>query len=281
MKVKFDRVSFTYGSTEALKDVSCEFGSGRTVLVVGHNGSGKSTFLRLMNGILKPSNGEVRLGDTSTREKPVSELARRCALSFQNPDDQLFAQTVAKELRFGIDNIGGDGSLLGPVIEAFHLGEHLESNPYSLTYALRRLVAIAGSGAMNTPILALDEPTAGLSLREKNYLGNLISLLKGRGKTIVIVTHDLNFLLPYADDVLMLRRGEVQFTGSRDDLFARADGRKLMLRSGISYPVYARISSAVGSDGVRFTAEEIIDGLIKKRAGTTLRTNGQRQLEGA
>ncbi len=179
MKVKFDRVSFTYGSTEALKDISCEFGSGRTVLVVGHNGSGKSTFLRLMNGILKPSNGEVYLGDTSTREKPVSELARRCALSFQNPDNQLFAQTVAKELRFGIDNIGGDGSLLGPVIEAFHLGEHLESNPYSLTYALRRLVAIAGSGTMNTPILALDEPTAGLSLREKKYLGNLISLLKG------------------------------------------------------------------------------------------------------
>ncbi len=281
MRVKFERVSFAYGSTEALKEISCEFGSGRTVLVVGHNGSGKSTFLRLMNGILKPSNGDVHLGDTSTREKPVSELARRCALSFQNPDDQLFAQTVARELRFGIDNIGGDGSLLGPVIEAFHLGEHLESNPYSLTYAIRRLVAIAGSGAMNTPILALDEPTAGLSLREKKYLGNLISLLKGRGKTIVIVTHDLNFLLPYADDVLMLRSGEVQFTGRRDDLFARADARKDMLRSGISYPMYARISSAVGSDGVRFTAEEIIDGLIKKRAGTTLRTNGQRQLEGA
>ena len=281
MRVRFEHVSFAYGSTEALKDITCEFGSGRTVLVVGHNGSGKSTFLKLMNGILKPSNGEVYLGDTSTREKRVSELARRCALSFQNPDDQLFAQTVTKELRFGIDNIGGDGSLLGPVIEAFHLGEHLESNPYSLTYALRRLVAIAGSGAMNTPILALDEPTAGLSLREKKYLGNLVSLLKGRGKTIVIVTHDLNFLLPYADDVLMLRQGEVQFTGSRDDLFARADGRELMRRSGISYPVYARISSAVGSDGVRFSAEEIVDGLIKKRAGTTLRTNGQRQLEGA
>jgi energy-coupling factor transporter ATP-binding protein EcfA2 len=281
MRVKFERVSFTYGSTEALKEVSCEFVSGKTVLVVGHNGSGKSTFLRLMNGILKPSNGEVYVGDTSTKEKAVSELARRCALSFQNPDDQLFAQTVGKELRFGIDNIGGDGSLLGPIIEAFHLGEHLESNPYALTYALRRLVAIAGSGAMDTPILALDEPTAGLSLREKNYLGNLISLLKGRGKTIAIVTHDLNFLLPYVDDVLMLRKGEVQFAGGRDDLFARADGRELMRRSGISYPVYARISSAVGSDEVRFSAEEIIDGLIKKRAGTTLRTNGQRQLEGA
>jgi energy-coupling factor transport system ATP-binding protein len=204
-----------------------------------------------------------------------------CALSFQNPDDQLFAPTVEKELRFGIDNIGGDGSLLDPIVETFHIREHLVSNPYSLTYALRRLVAIAGSAAMDTPVLALDEPTAGLSIREKQYLGNLISLLKERGKTTIIVTHDLNYLLPYADDLLMLSHGGVQFGGNRDDLFARKDARELMKKSGISYPVYARISSAVGVDKPSFDADEIIEGIIKKRAGATQRTNGQRQLEGA
>ena len=281
MKVTYDHVSFAYQTTAALKDVSCEFESGRTALVVGHNGSGKSTFLKLMNGILKPASGHVHLGETETSGKQTSELARSCSLSFQNPDDQLFAPTVEKELRFGIENIGGDGSLLDPVVETFHLGDHLKSNPYSLTYAQRRLVAIAGSAAMDTPILALDEPTAGLSIREKRNLGDLILFLKGRGKTIIIVTHDLNQLLPYADDLLLLSHGAVQFNGRRDDLFGRKDARELMKRSGISFPVYARISTAIGLENPSFGADEIIEGLLKKRAGAAQRTNGQHQLEGA
>ncbi len=274
MRVTYNGVSFAYNSTYAVRNISCEMESGKMTLVVGHNGSGKSTFLKLMNGILKPSAGEVCLGDIATKERRTSELARQCALSFQNPDDQLFAPTVEKELRFGIDNIGGDGSLLGAVVEALHLGDYLESNPYSLTYALRRLVAIAGSAAMDTPILALDEPTAGLSLREKKYLRDLISLLQRQEKTIIIVTHDLEFLLPYADDLLMLSRGEIKFTGRRDDLFRKGDARELMRQSGISYPIYPRLSSAVGIGETCFDAVQIVESLMKKRAGATLRTNG-------
>jgi energy-coupling factor transport system ATP-binding protein len=264
VKVKYSGVTFAYGTTEALRNVSCAFESGRTVLIAGHNGSGKSTFLKMMNGILKPSRGEVFLGEVSTRDKRTSELARLCALSFQNPDDQLFAQTVERELRFGMENLGGDGSLLEPVLDTFHLAGHLRSNPYSLTYAARRLVAIAGSAAMDTPVLALDEPTAGLSIREKGYLGNLLTLLKARGKTIFIVTHDLNFLLPHANDLMILSRGEIQFCGERDDFFTRKDMRELMKRSAINYPVYARISSAVGAGMPCFDAGGII-GLLEKK----------------
>lgn len=281
MKVKYEHVSFAYSKAFALRDVSCEFGSGRTTLIVGHNGSGKSTFLKLMNGILKPTEGCVRLGDTSTEGKQTAKLARLCALSFQNPDDQLFAQTVEKELRFGIENTGADGSMLGPVEERLHLRDHLKSNPYSLTYALRRLIAIASSAAMDTPILTLDEPTAGLSMREKKFLADLISFLKEKGKTMAIVTHDLNFLLPFADDLLILRQGQVQFTGERDGLFRGDGARELLKRSGITYPVYPRISSAIGVGKAMFDAGEIVGSIEKKRAGATRRTNGQHQLEGA
>ncbi len=267
MKIKYDHVSFSYKSSDALKNISCEFESGSTVLIAGHNGSGKSTFLKLMNGILKPTNGSVHLGEAATKDKRISELASRCALSFQNPDDQLFAATVRKELRFGTENIKGDDSLFDPVVETLQLRDHLEANPYSLTYALRRLVAIAGSAAMNTPILALDEPTAGLSLREKNFLSDLISLLKSMKKTIAIVTHDLNFLLPFADSLLMLAYGEIQYSGSRDELFTRDDARALLTRCGINYPIYTRISKALDLDKQCFNAEEILDELIKKRAG--------------
>ncbi len=281
MKVRFENVSFTYDTRTALKNVSCEFDSGRTILVVGHNGSGKSTFLKLMNGILKPTVGRITLGETITDGKRTSELARLCALSFQNPDDQLFAQTVKKELRFGIDNIGRGDGLFDSIVDTLHLAEHLKSNPYSLMYALRRLVTIGGSAAMGTPILALDEPTAGLSLREKKYLGTLLAFLKARGTTVVMVTHDLNFLLPYADDMLLLSHGEAQFSGERDRLFAGKDARDLMRRAGIGYPAYARISSALDLELPAFSAEEIVECLKKKRAGTTRRTNGRHQLEGA
>ncbi len=281
MNVKYEHVSFAYRTAFALKNVSCEFGSGRTTLIAGHNGSGKSTFLKLMNGILKPTEGSVYLGDMPTRGRQTADLARFCAMSFQNPDDQLFARSVEKELRFGIENTGTDGSLLGPVEELLHLRDHLESNPYSLTYAQRRLLAIASSAAMDTPVLTLDEPTAGLSVREKKFLADLIAFLKEKSKTMAIVTHDLNFLLPFADDILILRHGELQFTGRRDELFSEKVGRELMKRSGVTYPVYPRISSALGLGKDMFDPEEIVGSIEKKRAGATRRTNGQHQLEGA
>jgi energy-coupling factor transport system ATP-binding protein len=281
MKIVYDGVSFSYPSKTALKNVSCEISPGSVALVVGHNGSGKSTFLKLMNGILKPTQGDVRLEDVNTRDKRVSELARYCALSFQNPDDQLFASTVMKELRFGSENIMGDGSLVDVVSEILHLENYLQVNPLSLNYALRRLVAIGGSMAMDTPVLALDEPTAGLSQREKAYLGSLISHAKGLRKTVVIVTHDLNFLLPFADEILMLSQGELRYSGGRDNLFNRKDARVLMAGCGVSYPIYARISSAVEAGKYCFDAKELVHELIKRKAGATRRTNGRHQLEGA
>ncbi len=281
MKIEYREVSFSYDSTQALKDVSCQIESGSSVLVVGHNGSGKSTFLKLMNGVLKPTRGAVRLGDVKTGDKRVSELAGLCALSFQNPDDQLFASSVMKELRFGVENIAGDDSLVGEVARILHLEGCLDSNPLSLTYALRRLVTIGGSAAMNTPVLALDEPTAGLSLREKNYLGDLVSLVKSHGKTIVIVTHDLNFLLPFADTLLMLSHGGIRYFGSRDGLFDRRDVKQFMAGCGVKYPIYTRMSSTLGVTAHCFGPEELVEELVKRKAGTTRRTNGQHQLEGA
>ncbi|MCL5267069.1 MAG: energy-coupling factor ABC transporter ATP-binding protein [Bacteroidetes bacterium] len=281
MKIVYDGVSFSYPSKTALKNVSCEISPGSVALVVGHNGSGKSTFLKLMNGILKPTQGDVRLEDVNTRDKRVSELARYCALSFQNPDDQLFASTVMKELRFGSENIMGDGSLVDAVSGILHLEDYLQMNPLSLTYALRRLVAIGGSMAMDTPILALDEPTSGLSQREKAYLGSLISHSKSLKKTVVIVTHDLNFLLPFADDILMLSHGEVRYFGGRDNLFDRNDVRQLMAGCGVRYPIYARMSATLGAGKYCYEGKELIDELIKRKAGAAQRTNGQHQLEGA
>jgi len=280
MDIEFSHVTFYYKSNLALRDITCEIAEGTTLLVAGHNGSGKSTFLKLMNGILKPTEGEITLGGESNVNKRTSELAAKCALSFQNPDDQLFAPTVKKELHFGIGNIHADDSLIGPIATLLKLGEVMERNPYSLTYAQRRLVAIASVAVMNTPILAFDEPTAGLSIREKAYLGDLIALLRKMKKTLVVVTHDLNFLLQYADSLLLLAHGKVEYFGGRDMFFDRKDSRQILARCGITYPVYPRISAATNLKAHYFIAADVADSL-KKREPAPPSAQGQHQLEGA
>ncbi len=265
MRIEFQQVTHSFGSTNALESISCRLASGRTTLLVGHNGSGKSTFLKLMNGILKPSSGRIWLGEVMTSEYRLSQIASMCALSFQNPDDQIFASNVEKEIRFGISNTGRDGSLFLPLVETLHLKDALSQNPFEMNYAMRRLVSIAGTAAMNTPIIAFDEPTAGLSMREKNYFGQLVSLLKELGKTIVIVTHDLDFMLQWADDLLMLSRGQIQYCGSRDAFFGSARARPVIRNCGLRIPNYLRLSRALGTAQPCFSASELVDGLIGKK----------------
>ncbi|MGC8594276.1 MAG: energy-coupling factor ABC transporter ATP-binding protein [Candidatus Kryptoniota bacterium] len=261
MRVAYENVTFSYGEYPALHRVSFEIESGSTTLIVGRNGSGKSTLLKLMNGILKPSHGKVIIGQTDTREKKVSELSRSCALCFQNPDDQLFADTVSKELNFGIKNIGTDGNLLDLVVTTLGLTPLLNSNPYSLSYAMRRLVAIGSVAAMNTPILALDEPTAGLSFKEKEKVSSLLQNLQNRGKTLFVVSHDLNFALPMCKNFLLLDRGTVGFFGNKDEFFSKNDIRRVMRSSGMTFPIYPRMAKALGLKRPAFTCNELLAAL--------------------
>ncbi|HEY9167761.1 MAG TPA: ABC transporter ATP-binding protein [Candidatus Kryptonia bacterium] len=296
MKITFERVSYSYVNDQsdrglvagnrltetnspsasflALEDVSCVIEEATVSLLAGHNGSGKSTFLKLMNGILKPCGGTVILGDIPTADRKTSELARYCSLCFQNPDDQLFAATVEKEIRFGLENIKSNDSLYRSVLQILNLTELLKSNPFALTYAQKRIVAIAACVAMDTPIVALDEPTAGLSMREKENLKGLLEFLKSRGKTIVIVSHDLEFFLPIADDVVLLSKGRIRYAGGKNGLFGKGNSRVVFRESGVNYPVFRRIAEVLGLEEPSFDAKAIIDELSKKRAGTTLRTNG-------
>jgi energy-coupling factor transport system ATP-binding protein len=268
MRVAFDSVTFSYGEYPALKTVSFEIESGTTTLIVGRNGSGKSTILKLMNGILKPTAGRVVLGETDTRTKKVSELSRSYALCFQNPDDQLFADTVSRELTFGIDNIGTGRNLLDLVIDTLELRPILSSNPYSLSYAMRRLVAIGSVAAMDTPVLALDEPTAGLSFREKEKVALLLQKLKSRKKTLVIVSHDLNFALPICQKILLLSKGSILFFGNRGEFFSKEDIRQVMRASGMTFPIYPRMARALGLTQPAFTCNELLIGL---KAATTIK----------
>lgn len=233
--VKFDNVSFAYGSTRlALDSLSFDVQSGHLLLIIGHNGAGKSTLLKLLNGILRPSSGEVQMVGKAIADRPTSEIARTVGVTFQDPGDQLFAKTISKELQV-IETISLYNRRwpdVNHVISMLNLSSYLHIHPYDAPFAVRKLVTFAIAALSGAPVLGLDEPTAGLSSREHAPLLGAISRLCREGRTLIVVSHDLTAFLPLASSVLVLQEGKKKFHGGvqellRDDLILRFAGLRL------------------------------------------------------
>ncbi|MBK9712925.1 MAG: ABC transporter ATP-binding protein [Kouleothrix sp.] len=221
--IQIENVRFSYPTgVEALRGVSLAIGPGERVALLGRNGAGKSTLLRHMNGLLLPASGQVLVAGVDTRKTTVARCARQVGIVFQDIRNQLFARTVRDELRFGPRNLGYRGAeleaLVDRSIEALGLGAVADQHPYDLPSALRRLVAIAAVLALNSQVLILDEPTAGLDNPSIALLSALARDLAGQGKSIVVVSHDLDFCFEALDRVILLQDGQVTLDSSWDRL---------------------------------------------------------------
>ncbi|MCC6147105.1 MAG: ABC transporter ATP-binding protein [Anaerolineaceae bacterium] len=227
-------VSYRYpGGARALKDITLTIEPGSRVAILGHNGAGKTTLVRHFNGLLTPTQGEVWVGDFNTRRSAVEELSGRVGYVFQNPDDQLFAKTIQEEVAFGPRNLGYDSSqvkvLVQSALELCGLGALADRHPYDIPWTKRRWAAIASVVAMDTPVLVLDEPTAGQDARGLERLRHLILQQSAQGKTIIAISHHLTFCAENFIRALVLRAGEVLFDGDfltafcQDNLFNEAD----------------------------------------------------------
>ncbi|MEK4303880.1 energy-coupling factor transporter ATPase [Oceanobacillus sp. FSL K6-0251] len=217
-------------SPEILKSISTTIKSGSFTAVVGQTGSGKSSLLKLMNGLLLPKKGEVAVGElTITLEnakQSVKEARRKVGMVFQFPESQLFAETVEKDIMFGPMNFGV------PEAEAKHIALEvigrvgldasiLSKSPFSLSGGQKRYVAMAGILAMRPDILVLDEPGAGLDPKGKKEVMDLIHAWhKERGLTTLLVTHDMDDAAYYADEVIVMEEGRIVFQGEHEHLFA-------------------------------------------------------------
>ena len=165
-KINCTKVGHTYpNGVQAIKDVDVTIEQGEVVSVVGQNGSGKTTLVKHFNGLLKPTDGDIMIGDLNTRENPVGLLAEQVGYVFQNPNHQIFAASVHEELSFGLKNIGLSESevetKVEEIAEEFLLTEYLELNPYRLGFSLRKTVGMASIIAMEPNVVILDEPTTG------------------------------------------------------------------------------------------------------------------------
>jgi len=224
--IVFEGVGFKYDDIEALRNISLTIGPGCTCLI-GQNGAGKSTFARHLNGLLEPTTGRVLINEQDTQERQVAQLARSVALSFQNPDNQLFHDSVAEEVRYGPKNLGYDeetiNELTRSAIERMRLVDTAEKHPYDLGLAARKRIAVASILAMDTDIIVLDEPTGGQDKEGVTILGEAVESLVSEGKTVVIVTHDMDFVRDYADRVIALCQGEVLLDADPRTVFSQEE----------------------------------------------------------
>jgi energy-coupling factor transporter ATP-binding protein EcfA2 len=241
MSIRLSNMSFRY-SEEALTlhGLNLTIEQGEFVLMAGPNGAGKSTVLKLLNGILKPGSGTITIDNLDTRVTPTAALASLIAVTFQNPADQIFAATVRNEILFGPKLLrrANPAKLTDKCIELFGLEQYASNHPYDLSPAHRKLLTVASAVATDTPILAFDEPTASLSQPERLILLNALNELKREKRTLLIVSHDLDFFIPEATRLVVLNGGEIVHVGNPVDI---VNSRQLARTAGISIPLAFRL----------------------------------------
>jgi energy-coupling factor transport system ATP-binding protein len=221
-----DRVSYRYlrGGTLALEDVDLHIAAGERVALVGQNGSGKTTLVRHLNGLLRPTSGRVLHDGGDAAGRSVAQLARAVGLVFQDPDRQIFAGSVRAEVEFGPRNLGLGGGALRSAVDAalaeVGLVADANTNPYDLGASRRKLLALASVQAMGTPVLVLDEPTTGQDLRGVEIVQRLVAGESAAGRTVIAISHDMEFVAHSFDRVVVLRAGRVILDGSPESVFA-------------------------------------------------------------
>lgn len=240
--IRFDHVSAAYAvQTPVVRDACFTIDDGEFVAFVGTNGAGKSTTMRLCNGLLKPTAGQVLVDGVPTTELRTSELARRVGFLFQNPDRQICCKTVREELEFGFraqDALTDEArARVDATIERF--GFDANAEPYLLNRGTRQLLALASIIVMEPDTIILDEPTTGLDFRECEKVMGVIADLHARGKTIVMVCHDMEVVADYAERVIVMTAGEVVASGPTFEVLRQ---RAVLERAGLIAPQVVDVS---------------------------------------
>ena len=237
MSITFEKVEHTYSENSpfayhALKGIDLQIEKGKMTALIGHTGSGKSTLIQHINALLLPTSGTVKIDDflITATEKPstLKPLRKKAGLVFQFPEYQLFEETILKDIIFGPKNFGVSEedaiNIAKEMLKLVGLDEsYLNKSPFDLSGGQKRRVAIAGILAMKPDILILDEPTAGLDPQGAKEMMQLFKQIHLQGTTIVLVTHDMNHVLEYCDDVVVMNKGRIERHVSVDEIFQETD----------------------------------------------------------
>lgn len=212
--IEAKNISFTYpNDVEALRNVSVTIKDGEFVAIMGQNGAGKTTLVKHFNGLLKPRKGQVTVNGVDVTKVSVAKLARNVGFVFQNPDHQLFSDSVEEEISFALRNFGFEESVVESrvtwALNLLNLTQYRKTSPFMLSGGERKRVALASVLAWNPETLILDEPTIGQDYQQKEKLRQFILQMKTQRKTVIMVTHDVEFVAECNPRVLLMREGKI------------------------------------------------------------------------
>ncbi len=277
-KIELKHVTYAYGrgtpfEVVALDNVDLEIHPGLVTGIIGHTGSGKSTLVRLFNGLEKPESGNVLLDGKDIWENPkeIGKVRFRVGLVMQYPEYQLFEETVAADIAFGPKNMGlpndeiqrrvSEYSALVGITEA-----ETKKSPFDLSGGQKRRAAIAGVMAMEPEVLVLDEPAAGLDPEGKRLiLGAVREYADRRKATVIIVSHSMEDMAELCDRVVVVSNGKILCNGTRDEVFGAAE---LLIRSGLDVPELTRVAMLLAEKGYKtektvYTLEDATEEILK------------------
>ena len=270
--IEIENVSFTYPSgVEALREVSITIEDGAFVAIMGENGAGKTTLIKHLNGILKPEKGTVYIDGVNTKEASVAELSRNVGLVFQNPDHQLFSETVEEEIAFGLRNFGFPEDEISKQIDwalnLLDIARYKETSPFLLSGGERKRVALATVLAWNPKTIVIDEPTIGQDYTQKEKLRLFFNELNAQGRTVIIVTHDVEFVADCNPRVVLMYQGQIISEGRAKTILTSQD---VASKASILLPQISELFHQLGDLGLPrdvidvSEAKELIEELVKR-----------------
>ena len=280
--LEIKHLTHTYGQgtpfcRSAIENVSFEVRQGEFLGLIGHTGSGKSTLIQHLNGLLKPTSGQVLLHgkDIWAEPKKIRNVRFKVGLVFQYPEYQLFEETVYQDIAFGPKNMGKTGAELDRCVrEAARLvglrDDQLEKSPFALSGGPQRRVALAGVMAMEPEILVLDEPTAGLDpAGRENLMANIRDYHHNKNRTIILVSHSMDEIARNVDRIVVLKNAHVLMQGTPAEVFALAEE---LLSAGLDVPQVTRLAMELRRRGLPidpavYTAEDLERELLALRKG--------------
>ena len=248
----------------ALEDFSLTIKQNEIHGLLGPNGAGKTTLVKLLNGLLKAENGNVIVDNWNTKDFSVAKMSRKVGYVFQNPMDQIFYNNVYDEIAFGTKKLKFSQEdvekYVEKAIKLTGLDSFRKENPYNLPYSTRKFVTIASVIAMNCDVIIMDEPTAGQDFYGMQVLHNLIKELHKEGKTIITITHDMEFVVKNFDRVIVMTNGKVIADGNKRDIFWQFD---TLEKSMVKQPYISDLARELELDGKILSVEEFVENYRK------------------
>lgn len=251
----------------ALNGISIKIKENEIVSIVGQNGSGKTTLVRHFNGLLRPTTGKYYLSGEETDQKTVGELSHDVGYVFQNPNHQIFSTTVLDELKVGPKNFGFTEeemeNSLAHVIELLGLEDELEKHPLTIDYTTKKIVTIASVLAFNPKVLIMDEPTGGLDQEGRRILTKIISLMKEIGHTVIIISHDMDYVAENSERVIVMANGNVIDDGTPDEIFAHTE---ILAEAQIEPPQITQLDGKLNPNSkLSMSVDDFVEKLKKEK----------------